>query len=105
MESESRQSQLNETPGTPAAARLFLEQKAGAITFQRNDRGKETLKIDSTAEIEVNDANSKTKVSMKPTPDKTGLFITRIYTFPEGKTGVVAAKNQEHGLYLVIKKY
>jgi hypothetical protein len=85
-------SQFNETPGTPAAARLLVEQKAGTITFQRNDLPKETLKIDSTAEIEISAANSKTKVSMKPTPDKTGLVETRSYTYPEGETGVVAAR-------------
>jgi thioredoxin-related protein len=88
----SDKSQFNETPGKPAAAKLFVDQKADSITFQRNDHPKESLKIDSTAFIEINDADSKTKISMKPTPDKQGLIETRIYTYPEGNTSVVAAK-------------
>jgi hypothetical protein len=35
--------QFNETPGSPAAARLLVEQKGGVISFQRNDRPKESL--------------------------------------------------------------
>jgi predicted NAD/FAD-binding protein len=50
------------------------------------------LKIDSTVFIEISDADSKTKVSIKPTPDKQGLIETRIYSYPEGTTSVVAAK-------------
>ena len=88
-------SQFNETPGTPAAARLFVEQKAGTITFQRNDRAKETLKIDSTAEIEISTEGaegSKTKISMKSAPDKKGLIETRTYVYPEGESGVLQAR-------------
>src|SRR5215207_9652460 len=74
-------SQFNETPGKPAAANLLVEQKAGTITLQRNDRAKETLKIDSTAEIENNNdgpGGGKTKISMKLTPDKRGLIERRV---------------------------
>lgn len=88
-------SQFNETPGTPAAARLFVEQNAGTITFQRNDLTKETLKIDSTAAIEISTAGaegSKTKVSMKPARDKKGLIETRTYVYPEGESGVLPAR-------------
>src|SRR5882724_971355 len=84
--------QFNETPGTPAAANLLVEQKAGTITLQRNDRAKETLKIDSTAEIEISEGDNKTKVSMKLAADKEGLIETRIYTYPEEQTAVVATK-------------
>jgi hypothetical protein len=84
--------QFNETPGTPAAARLLVEQKDGTITFQRNDRAKETLKIDSTASIHIIEGQNKTKVSMKLAADKKGLVETRIYSYPEGTRGVLAAK-------------
>jgi thioredoxin-related protein len=84
--------QFNETPGKPAATNLLVEQKADSITFQRNDHPKESLKIDSTAFIEIREAETKTKVSIKPTPDKQGLIETRVYTYPEGITSVVAAK-------------
>lgn len=88
----AEKSKFNNTPGAPAAgSKLVVEQKDGTITFQRNERSKESLKIDSTAFIEISDAESKTKVSIKPTPDKQGLIETRIYTYPEGTTSVVAA--------------
>jgi hypothetical protein len=85
-------SQFNNTPGSPAATTLGVDQKGGVITFQRNDLPKESLKIDSTASIEFSNLNSKTKVSMKPTHDKLGLIETRTYTYPDGNSGVVAAK-------------
>ncbi|MEP7374590.1 MAG: hypothetical protein ABI675_14445 [Chitinophagaceae bacterium] len=84
--------QFNETPGTPAAAKLVVEQKAGTITVQRNDRAKETLKIDSTASIDITDGDNKTTVSMKLAADKKGLVEARVYTYPEGETAVVATK-------------
>jgi hypothetical protein len=85
-------SQFNETPGRPAAATLFVDHKADSITIQRNDNPKERLKIDSTAFIELSDADTKSKISIKPTPDKQGLIETRIYTYPKGVTGIVAAQ-------------
>ena len=85
-------SQFNETPGTPAAPTLVVEQNAGTITFQRNDRPKETLKIDSTASIDISEGDNKTNVSMKLASDKKGFIETRLYTYPEGGTAVVAAK-------------
>src|SRR5687767_13553851 len=54
--------QFNGTPGTPAAARLLVEQKDGIIMLQRNDRAKEILKIDSTVSIEIAEEDNKTKV-------------------------------------------
>lgn len=86
---------FNETPGAPASARLFVEQKAGTITFQRNDFPKQTLKIDSTAEMEVSTAGfegGKTRISMKWTADEQGLIETRTYTYQEGELGVLATK-------------
>jgi len=50
------------------------------------------LKIDSTAEIEISEGDNKTKVSMKLAADKEGLIETRIYTYPEEQTAVVATK-------------
>jgi thioredoxin-related protein len=89
----AEKSQFNNTPNAPAAgSKLVVEQKDGTITFQRNDRPKESLKIDSIAFIDISDAQSKTKVSIKPTPDQQGLIETRIYTYPEGTTSVVATK-------------
>ena len=84
--------QFNETPGSPAAASLVVEQKNGIITLQRNDRAKETLKIDSTASIEISEGENKTTISMKPTADKKGLVETRIYSYAEEPTEVVANK-------------
>lgn len=84
--------QFNETPGTPAAARLLVEQKDGILTLQRNDRSKEVLKIDSAASIEISEGDIKTKVSLKLTRDKKGLVETRIYTYPKNRTGEGAAK-------------
>lgn len=85
-------SQFNNTPGTPASARLMVEQSRDSITFQRNDYPKEALKIDSTASIEINGAASKTNVSVKPTRDKKGLIETRIYSYPESEKGEVVAR-------------
>jgi hypothetical protein len=85
-------SEFNETPGAPAAPKLVVEQKAGMITLQRNDRAKETLKIDSTASIEIKEGENKTKVSMKLSADKKGLVETRVYTYPESETAIVATK-------------
>jgi hypothetical protein len=88
-------SQFNETPGTPAAARLFVEQQAGTITIQRNDLPKATLKIDSSAEIEISGTSfegSKTRISMKWATDEQGLIETRTYTYQEGEPGVLATK-------------
>jgi thioredoxin-related protein len=89
----AEKSQFHDTPGAPGAgSKLVVEQKDGTITFQRNDRPKESLKIDSTSFIELSDADGKTKVSMKLTPNNQGLIETRIYTYPEETTSVVAAK-------------
>ena len=85
-------SEFNETPGTPAAAKLVVDQKDGVLTLQRNDRAKETLKIDSAVFIDLSEGNYNTKVSMKLAADKKGLVETRIYTYPQGWEGVVAAK-------------
>jgi len=85
-------SQFNNTPGTPASARLMVEQSRDSITFQRNEYPKEALKIDSTASIEITGATSKTNVSMKPTRDKKGLIETRIYSYPESEKGEVVAQ-------------
>jgi len=84
--------QFNETPGKPAAAKLYVDHKSGYIILQRNDRPKENLKIDSTVFIEIIDGNSKIQVSIKPTDDKQGLLETRIYNYPQGNTSVMAAK-------------
>jgi hypothetical protein len=89
-------SQFNNTPGAPAAGKLVVEQKNGTVSFQRNDRPKETLKIDSTASIEISDGGiiegSQTQITMKPTPDKKGLIETRTYTYPEEQTKEIAIK-------------
>jgi hypothetical protein len=71
---------------------LIVEQKDGIITYQRNDRSKESLKIDSTAPIEISDGDNKTEVSMKLASDKSGLIETRTYSYPESETANVAAK-------------
>jgi hypothetical protein len=84
--------EFNETPGAPAATKLVVEQNSGTITYQRNDRAKETLKIDSTASIEISEGQNKTKVSMKLAADKKGLVETRVYTYSEAQTAVVASK-------------
>ncbi|MEP7376042.1 MAG: hypothetical protein ABI675_21780 [Chitinophagaceae bacterium] len=97
-------SQFNETPGTPAAPKLVVEQKAGTITLQRNDRAKETLKIDSTASIEITDGDNKTEVSMKLAADEKGLVETRLYTYPESETAVVATKKTRTWTLLDDKK-
>src|SRR5262245_37480915 len=41
-------SAFNNTPGSPAAKKLVVEQKNETITFQRGNHPKESLKIDST---------------------------------------------------------
>jgi hypothetical protein len=93
----AEKSQYNNTPGAEASQciKLVVEQKEGTITYQRNDRPKETLKIDSSYAIEVNTLgfeDSKTKVSMRLAADKKGLVETRAYTYPETETAVVASK-------------
>jgi hypothetical protein len=88
----SEKSEFNETPGTPAAAKLIVEQKNGTLTLQRNGRAKEVLNIDSTASIEIKEGENKTNVSMKLAADKKGLIETRVYTYPETETAEVAAK-------------
>jgi hypothetical protein len=88
----SEKSEFNETPGTPAAAKLFVEQKNGILTLQRNDRAKEVLKIDSSASIDIKEGENKTTVSMKLAADKKGLVETRVYSYPESETAEVAAK-------------
>lgn len=93
----SEKSQFNNTPGAEASqyVRLVVEQKEGTITYQRNDRPKETLKINSSDSIEVNTLgfeDSKTKVYMKSAADKKGLVETRTYTYSESETAEVAAK-------------
>jgi len=70
----------------------LVEQKLGMITLQRNDRAKETLKIDSTASIEITEGENKTNVSMKLAADKKGVIETRNYIYPEDQTGVVATR-------------
>jgi len=85
-------SQFNETPGTPAAPRLLVEQKGETVTFQRNDRSKETLKIDSPEDLELSEGENKTSISMKSRDDKKGLIETRTYSYPESETTEVAAK-------------
>ena len=85
-------STFNETPGTPAAARLIVEQDAGTITFQRNDRPKEKIKIDSPTALEIIEGENKTTVSMKTGMDKKELIETRTYISPETETADVAAK-------------
>ena len=45
--------EFNETPGTPAAAKLVVDQMNVTLILQRNDRANETLKIDSTSSIEI----------------------------------------------------
>jgi hypothetical protein len=87
--------QFNEVPGGTGAARLVVEQSKGTIKFQRDDRAKETLQIDSSDGIEIPTGGiegSKTKVSMKSTDDKKGLIETRIYSYPESVTAEVEAK-------------
>jgi len=85
-------SQFNETPGTPAAPKLFVEQKGEAITLQRNDRPKETLKIDGGESLNITEGENKTIVSMKSSDDKKGLIETKTYSYPESETAEVAAK-------------
>jgi hypothetical protein len=50
------------------------------------------LKIDSTAEIEINEANYKAKVCIKPNFDKKGIIETRTYIYPEGSSGKYATR-------------
>jgi hypothetical protein len=88
----TEKSQFNNTPGSPAAANLVVQQKADSITYQRNDRPKESLKIDGTDSLEISDANSKTEVTVKLATDKSGLIETRTYSYPADQTGEVAAK-------------
>jgi hypothetical protein len=85
-------SKFNETPGTPAPQRLFVEQKGKEITLQRSDRPKETLKIDSPDDLEVIEGENKTGVLMKFSDDKKGIIETRTYSYPETQTAEVAAK-------------
>ena len=80
-------------PSTAAAVNLVVDQKPGTITVQRDKNPKISLKIDSTAEIEIAGSNgNKTKRSIKPTPDKNGLIETSIYVYPEGQTGQEAKR-------------
>jgi hypothetical protein len=91
----SDKSQFNNTPGSPGATRLVVVEKGETISVQRDNLEKETLKIDNTSEIEINAAGvqgAKAKISMKPSIDKQGLIETRTYIYPEGHTGVVAAR-------------
>jgi hypothetical protein len=90
----AEKSQLNNTPGVSAVSfvKIVIEQTEGTITYQRNDRPKETLKIDSTASIDITEGDHRTNVSMKLAADKKGLVETRIYTYPESETAEVAAK-------------
>lgn len=91
----TNKSRFNNTPGAPAASYLYVEQKSGVITFQRDKRQKETLKIDSTMEVEIKSMSSEggiTKVSIKATRDNLGLIETRKYIYPHGTKGIVATK-------------
>ena len=88
----THKSEFNETPGAPAAASLLVQQKAGTITFQRDERRRESFKIDSASYIDIDEDDHTTRVSMKLSDDKKGLIETRVYTYPKTETGIVAAK-------------
>jgi hypothetical protein len=98
-------------PSNAAATKLVVEQKKGTITLWRNEYPKQSLKIDSTAEIEVAGSNgNKARVSMKPTPDKDGLIETRTYIYAEGQSGIEAKKTRTWTLsgdkkILIIEEY
>ena len=85
-------SEFNDTPGAPAAASLLVQQKAGTITFQRDERRMEFLKVDSAAFVDIEEGDHTTRVSMKLSDDKKGFVETRVYTYPKTETGIVAAK-------------
>jgi hypothetical protein len=88
-------SEFNKVNPSVASTKLVVEQKSGIITYHRNDNPKETLEIDSQTEIEVAGTHgNKTKVSMKTTPDKTGLVEARTYIYAEGQTGPQASKTR-----------
>jgi Tfp pilus assembly protein FimT len=91
----AEKSEFNKVNPSVAPTKLVVEQKAGSITYQRNENPKETLAIDSKSEIEVAGTNGNTtKVSMKTTPDKKGLVETRTYIYAEGQTGPQASKTR-----------
>lgn len=85
-------SEFNNTPGTPAAPKLLVEQKSGVISYQRNDRPKETLKINGAVGITISEGENKTVVTMKTADDKKRLIETRTYTYPESEEADVAVK-------------
>jgi hypothetical protein len=88
----SKKSEFNDTPGAPAAGMLVVEQKGSTLTLQRDERRRESLTIDSTASIDIEESDHTTKVNMKLAADKKGLIETRTYTYPESETAEVAAK-------------
>jgi hypothetical protein len=88
----AKKSEFNATPGTPAAGTLVVEQKGSTLTLQRDERRRETLTIDSTASIDIEESDHTTRVNMKLAADRKGLVETRIYTYPETETAEVAAK-------------
>jgi len=88
----THKSEFNDTPGAPAAGSLIVDQKPGTISFQRDERRRESFKIDSSAFVDIEEGDHTTRVSMKLSDDKKGLVETRVYTYPEGQQGIVAAK-------------
>jgi hypothetical protein len=88
----AKKSEFNATPGAPAAGTLVVEQKGSTLTLQRDERRRESLTIDSTASIDIEESDHTTKVNMKLAADKKGLLETRTYTYPASETAEVAAK-------------
>ena len=87
-------SQFNNTPITTAATKIFVDQKKTTITLQRDDFPRENLRTDGS-ETEIVSGNAvatKIKVSMKLTPDKTGLTEIRNFIYPEGIKGTLETR-------------